>query len=1592
MSHTKIGVPAAAAVLTLWDSGAMCSIATQATVPIGTLITPTRTKLTGATGTGIQTIGQATLFLEIGNQIFTQLCIIVPNNSITFPQKANLILGSNFLSANQLTLDTQLWAITHNNHIVTQLLPACIEGILYGPPQTDNANDTDHSSMNISTTTDNKPTPTHTAQSTAQHRKLNPSLPGILKKIQLRTSPDLGATNLEPPQYPLRINTPQATQDPLDINIGAPTEHTNTQLPTPSRLTSPPPPPSPGPTPTMYKTTHIQHNTANTTYMDIQNPQKRVKFSDTSQPTLSTHNNPTTFNTPLAHTSTTKDPQSFNADRNYETQHTRREQAALKAAKNMQPSAESPSPDPLISPYEVIPRASYEILPGINTIQIYIQHHMSDIPIFTDDTNEYISEQNMIQPGILTLPTIFAGKKFFLPIYNATKQTITIQRNIPIAHAFKSSPETQFVGLLRRDENEQFTAMSFQDTVSQTIFVVNSISDITPQADDGLNDDALEAHLNYDPANISQTEVLYDETRFQKLLEILQPDTWQIPESDKLRAFDVIRTHQRAFNLENEPLPKTHLLQHSIELENENDIAFTNPRWTPHKMRPPVEIEVGALLKLDLAYRSTSPHSSPIVLVRKRGKSNQYRLCVDFRKLNALTKPRFYPCKVIDEILFKVANAIILSILDMSQGYMQVGMETKSQPLSAFSTHLGSFAFNRMPFGLKNAAYTLSKLLDMVLGDIREFCDNYLDDIITYSNSVDIHFEHLQLTLQALIDANIQVSAKKAQLFRRQVKILGHTVGGGFIQPDHDKTQAVSEMPTPRNRRMVRSFLGMAGFFRKFIKGYANIAQPLTRLTSDNVAFTWGPTQQNAFEILKKCLCDKPILKAPEFDKCFYLITDASSSAIGAWLAQRFQGILHPISYFSRQLQANEKAWTLDAYEGEVYAIFQSLRKFRPFLYGARLIILSDSRALQWLFQKAQFKSPRLTRWALQIQMYGADILHLPGKANRPADCLSRYPNSCHPLHGSSQAQGATNPQTLGAQANPANSTLPQDRLDTIQDPTDKRLAGIAEFIIDGDPEQGNTMTLVAFSEAPHIVTDFNNTIMSIRTNTPDTEDTEEPNLWSTEEIKQEQRTDSLLKHIIKYIEKPNELNKMSIDPNIPDIHTYIIDPISHLLFKQQDDPKLETRGPEEVLVIPFSLQKRAMAAIHNSSVSGHQGPDRSIWSARRRFFWRHMDRHLKNFAATCPSCLKYKGTTHPPVAIRRYPIPDRPWEKISMDLVGRLPTTQKGNKFILVIVDFLTRYTVTMPLQTKSAKEVALALTSVFCEHGVPHVILSDNGLEFRNSVMAELSNILNFKHATIAVYHPASQGLVERTNQTIMIALRQLYDTRPGEWDQYLPQTTLAVNSAYNSNIGDTPFFLYRHRDPDTPLCAGTSPKSSVKKTQQYLKDEQERIKFAYDIVRQRLLESADRQVRTKDKKAKEAHIDVDDRVMVKYVKSRPGDNKLSPRFSGPYRVTAKKSPTVFKLKNLTTGKISEAHIENCKIVKERLADLIEFPNARLPLQEPETQPNAITPTDNDTQTHTLTPAKSKLTTQPRIHTNTTHNPNRRLTRAMTDRDTFN
>ena len=246
----------------------------------------------------------------------------------------------------------------------------------------------------------------------------------------------------------------------------------------------------------------------------------------------------------------------------------------------------------------------------------------------------------------------------------------------------------------------------------------------------------FEEALEYDPSEISADEVTYDGHRFKRLMESLNADTWKLTRKQRKAAEDVLFRNQKVFNLKNEKLPQTHLLQHDIQLTDENKVIFVKPRWTPIHQRPPIEAEVKGLLKYSLVEPTTSPHSSPVVLVKKKEKG-KWHLAMDYRVVNKNTVPMYYPIANIEEVVFKVAKSKIHSALDLRSGFLQVGLTIRARPITAFSCHLGHHAYLCMPFGLVNAPHTMNKLMQMVFGDVSEYVSNFFDDIFIHSDSVE---------------------------------------------------------------------------------------------------------------------------------------------------------------------------------------------------------------------------------------------------------------------------------------------------------------------------------------------------------------------------------------------------------------------------------------------------------------------------------------------------------------------------------------------------------------------------------------------------------------------------------------------------------------------------------------------------------------------------------------------------------------------------------------------------------------------------------------------------------------------------------------
>lgn len=334
-----------------------------------------------------------------------------------------------------------------------------------------------------------------------------------------------------------------------------------------------------------------------------------------------------------------------------------------------------------------------------------------------------------------------------------------------------------------------------------------------------------------------------------------------------------------------------------------------------------------------IAATKDSPWGFPVVLVTKRDGS--MRFCVDYRKLNAITKTSSYPIQLVQDLMDCFHGAKYFSSIDLASGYWQIRMHPNSMEKTAFNSKFGSYVFLVMPFGLVKAPATFQSLMDKIFGDVQwKFVCVYFDDIFIYSKTFQQHLQHLREVFTRLRQNRLQAKITKCKILRPEIIFLGHLVSAQGIKPDPEKTAAVVEWKTPTNKKHVRQFVGLCSYYRKFIPHFATIANPLHKIQSNHrkVVFVWNEEQQVAFDTLKKALTSAPILVSPDWSLPFILQTDSSDYGVGAVLCQIVNGEERVIAYASKSLNKAQRNYMTS--DKECYAIIWGTRHFRTYLIG----------------------------------------------------------------------------------------------------------------------------------------------------------------------------------------------------------------------------------------------------------------------------------------------------------------------------------------------------------------------------------------------------------------------------------------------------------------------------------------------------------------------------------------------------------------------------------------------------------------------------------------------------------------------------------
>ncbi|KAI3682772.1 hypothetical protein L1987_83010 [Smallanthus sonchifolius] len=451
------------------------------------------------------------------------------------------------------------------------------------------------------------------------------------------------------------------------------------------------------------------------------------------------------------------------------------------------------------------------------------------------------------------------------------------------------------------------------------------------------------------------------------------------PKERRLEYIPIVRDYPKVFPEDLPGLPPPRQVEFRIDLvPGSAPIARSPYRLAPSEMQE-LSNQLQELLDKGFIRPSFSPWGAPVLFVKK--KDGTFRMCIDYRELNKLTIKNRYPLPRIDDLFDQLQGSSFYSKIDLHSGYHQLRIQEEDVPKTAFRTRYGHYEFLVMPFGLTNAPAVFMDLMNRVCKPyLDKFMIVFIDDILIYSRTKEDHEHHLKLILELLRNEKLYAKFSKCEFWIREVHFLGHVINKEGIHVDPSKIEAIKNWEAPKTPTEVRQFLGLAGYYRRFIENFSKIALPLTTLTQKEKKYDWSDKLESAFQLLKQKLCSTPILSLPEGIENFVVYCDASHQGLGYVLMQREK----VIAYASRQLKVHEKNYTTHDLE-----LGFALKIWRHYLYGTRCTIFTDHKSLQHILDQKELNM-RQRRWVELLNDYDCDIKYHPGKANVVADALSR--------------------------------------------------------------------------------------------------------------------------------------------------------------------------------------------------------------------------------------------------------------------------------------------------------------------------------------------------------------------------------------------------------------------------------------------------------------------------------------------------------------------------------------------------------------------------------------------------------------------------
>ncbi|KAL6459833.1 hypothetical protein MHYP_G00315920 [Metynnis hypsauchen] len=904
---------------------------------------------------------------------------------------------------------------------------------------------------------------------------------------------------------------------------------------------------------------------------------------------------------------------------------------------------------------------------------------------------------------------------------------------------------------------------------------------------------------------------------------------------------------------------RTDKVRHRIKLSDE----------TPFKLRArpihPQDIEavrrhIQELLDAGVIRESESPFASPIVVVRK--KNGQVRLCIDYRRLNLQTIKDAYNLPKLEDTFSALVGSQWFSVLDLKSGYYQIEVEEADKPKTAFVCPLGFWEFNRMPQGVTNAPSTFQRLMERCMGDMHlKDALVFLDDVIVFSRTLEEHEERLMKVLTRLKEFGLKLSPEKCIFFQTSVRYLGHVVSRNGVQTDPEKISALKTWPVPKTLRALKSFLGFAGYYRRFVKGYSSIVKPLHHLTSgypplhkkskakplnirqemdqyhdpkEPFGSRWTSTCQKAFETVIQSLTTAPVLAFADPQKPYILHTDASTIGLGAVLYQEQEGQIRVIGYASRGLSRTK----LDATS---------------------------------------------YRWLAALSTFSFKLLYRPGRRNGDADGLSRRPQGMLADDLKSQKE---------------RERIQQFTRDHLSDPNN--IDAVDQFVVKAICERQLTYSACPNDERERNCVALVETLAMSSTALPDSYEHEEqlgglptiPHLAEAE-LAAKQRADQCIKYVISQI-KHGCTPPPTLRAQLPDL-PLLLRELSRLELRDNILYRRRQVGSQITyqLVLPAELRDIVLTSLHDHM--GHMGIDRTLDLVRARFYWPKMAMDIERKVRTCGRCVRRKARPE-----RAAPLINisttRPLELLCMDFLS-LEADKSGTKDILVITDHFTKFAVAIPTPNQKARTVAKCLWENFMVYyGIPEKLHSDQGPDFESRTIKELCQVAGIHKVRTTPYHPRGNP-VERFNRTLLDMLGTLQDQDKTCWRDHVRPLVHAYNCTRNEVTGFSPYELMFGRQPRLPVDLAFKlpvPEGQHSSHSEYVQNLKSRLKESYKIAMEKAAKIAHKNKMRFDRHVIASDLEAGDRVLVRNVRIR-GKHKISDRWEHTVHVVLRRAGTL-------------------------------------------------------------------------------------------------